>query len=287
MDITINGGVELNDGNRIPRLAFGTFDLKDGDEAIAAVLCAIESGYRHIDCARFYGNERGVGAALAATYVPRDELFITSKVWNDRQIDGTIRESVEESLSDLRLDYLDLLLIHWPVEGRFVETWQMFAQLRDEGLVRSIGVSNFQVAQLQELLASSDVVPAVNQMERHPFLQDDETLSFCKENGIAYEAWSPLGRGGCLDDATIGAIAEAHNASPAQVIIAWHMQHDVIPLPRSKNPGRIRANAQLLSEPLTDAEMAAIDALDQGKPVIEGIDPLNFAPYLNGLSSHF
>lgn len=287
MDIAIQGGIELNDGNRIPRLAFGTFDLKDGDETTAAILCAIEAGYRHIDCARFYGNEKGVGAGIAAAGVPRGELFVTSKVWNDRQIDGTVRQSVEESLDDLKLDYLDLLLIHWPVEGRFVETWRMFEDLRDEGLARSIGVSNFQTGHLLELLASGGAVPAVDQMERHPYLQDAETHRFCRENGIAYEAWSPLGRGGCLDDETIGEIAAAHGASPAQVIIAWHMAHGVIPLPRSKNPERIRANAQVLAEPLTGAEMAAIDALDRGAPVIEGIDPENFAPYLNGLSSHF
>lgn len=287
MDITIESGIELNDGQRIPRLAFGTFDLADGDEAMSAVLCAVEAGYRHIDCARFYGNEKGVGAALNSCGVARGDLFVTSKVWNDRQIDGTVRQSVEESLSDLRLDYLDLLLIHWPVEGRFVETWRMFEDMRDEGLVRSIGVSNFQVGHLIEILASGGAVPAVDQMERHPYLQDAETLAFCRENGIAYEAWSPLGRGGCLDDGAIGAIAEAHGASPAQVIIAWHMQQGVIPLPRSKSPERIRLNAHMLADPLTDAEMAVIGALDRGKPVIEGIDPQNFAPYLNGLSSHF
>lgn len=287
MNLTIEGGIKLNDGKRIPRIAFGTFDLADGDETTTAVACAIEVGYRHIDCARFYGNEKGVGSALASTDVPRGELFVTSKVWNDRQIDGTVRESVEESLRDLQLEYLDLLLIHWPVEGKFVDTWRVFEQLRNEGLVRSIGVSNFQVAHLHELMAASGTVPALDQMERHPYLQDDDTFAFCKRNGIAYEAWSPLGRGGCLDDAVIGEIAKAHKASPAQVLIAWHLQHGVIPLPRSKNPKRIRANATMLADPLTDAEMAAIDELDKGKPVIEGIDPANFAPYLNSLSSHF
>ena len=287
MDLTKSGGIELNDGNRIPRLAFGTFDLADGAEAQAAVECAIEAGYRHIDCARFYGNERGVGAALAACGVPRDELFVTSKVWNDRQIDGTVRESAEGSLRDLQLDYLDLLLIHWPVEGRFVDTWRVFERLRDEGLARSIGVSNFQVGHLEELMAGCETTPAVDQMERHPYLQDGETLAFCREAGIAYEAWSPLGRGGCLADPAIAEIAESHGATPAQVIIAWHVQRGVIPLPRSKNPQRIRENAQGLDRPLADAEMAAIDALDRGEPVIEGIDPQNFGQYLNGLSSHF
>lgn len=287
MNLTIESGIELNDGRFIPRLAFGTFDLADGDEATAAVTCAIEAGYRHIDCARFYGNEKGVGAALAASGVPRDELFIASKVWNDRQIDGTVRESVEESLRDLQLDHLDLLLIHWPVAGKFAGTWRIFEQLREEGLVRSIGVSNFRVTHLRELMAGGNVAPSLDQMEHHPYLQDAGTLAFCRENDIVYEAWSPLGRGGCLDDPVIGEIARAHGASPAQIIIAWHVQHGVIPLPRSKNPERIRANARMLVEPLTEAEMASINALDKGKPVIEGIDPANFAPYLNSLSSHF
>ena len=286
MDITIGHGIRLNDGHRIPRLAFGTYGL-EGADGTEAVGLALEAGYRHIDCARFYGNEKEVGAALAQTSIPRGELFVTSKVWNDRQIDGTVRESVEESLDDLQLDYLDLLLVHWPVAERFVGTWRIFEQLRDEGLVRSIGVSNFQVGHLEELLAAGGAVLAVDQMERHPYLQDNETLAFCRDHGIVYEAWSPLGRGGCLQDETIASIAKGHDASPAQVIIAWHVQHGVIPLPRSKNPERIRANAQLIADPLTDAEMAAIDALDKGKPIIEGVDPQHFAENLNSLSSHF
>ena len=278
--------VTLNNDVKMPMIGFGVYQIPNNETA-QCVLNAIEAGYRHIDCARFYGNEKSVGIALAATDTPRDELFVTSKVWNDRQLDDSVRESVEETLRDLQLDYLDLLLIHWPVAGKFVDTWRTFEQLRSESLVRSIGVSNFQVSHLRELMQASDTVPALDQMEHHPYLQDDETLAFCRDNGIAYEAWSPLGRGGCLEDETIGAIAKAHDASPAQVIIAWHMTHGVIPLPRSKNPERIRMNAQALDEPLTDAEMAAIDALDRGKPVIEGIDPENFAPFLNGLSSHY
>jgi diketogulonate reductase-like aldo/keto reductase len=286
MDITIEQGIEMNDGHRIPRIAFGTYGL-EGTDATEAVELAINAGYRHIDCARFYGNEKEVGVALAQTSVPRSELFVTSKVWNDRQLDGTVRESVEESLADLQLDCLDLLLIHWPVADRFVDTWKIFEQLRDEGLVRSVGVSNFQVEHLEKLRAAGGATPAVDQMERHPYLQDNETLAYCRDHGIVYEAWSPLGRGGCLQDETIAAIAKDHDASPAQVILAWHVQQGIIPLPRSKNPGRIRANAQMIAEPLTDAEMAAIDALDTGKPIVEGVDPQHFAESLNSLSSHF
>lgn len=194
MDITIEQGIEMNDGYRISRIAFGTYGL-EGTDATEAVERAIDAGYRHIDCARFYGNEKEVGAALAQTSVPRSELFVTSKVWNDRQLDGTVRESVEESLADLQLDYLDLLLIHWPVADRFVDTWKIFEQLRDEGLVRSIGVSNFQVDHLEKLRAAGGATPAVDQMERHPYLQDNETLAYCRDHGIVYEAWSPLGRG--------------------------------------------------------------------------------------------
>lgn len=287
MNLTIQDGIEMIDGNRIPRMGFGTYDIADEAAVVGAVTCAIEAGYRLIDCARFYGNEKAVGKALCASGIPRGELFVTSKVWNDRQIDGTVRESVEESLRDLRLDYLDLLLIHWPVEDKFVDTWKTFIELRNEGLVSSIGVSNHRTAQFTALIDETGVTPAVNQMERHPYLQDEDTLAFCNERGIVFEAWSPLGRGTCLDDPVIEGIAEAHGASAAQVILAWHMEHGVVPLPRSQTPERIRQNAEAVNLKLTGAEIAAIDALDKGAPVIEGIDPENFADFLNPLSSHF
>lgn len=266
---------------------YGTFDLEDGEAAQTAVTQAIETGYRLIDCARFYGNERSVGEAITASPVPRHDLFITSKVWNDRQLDGTVRESVEESLGDLRIDQLDLLLVHWPVKDRYLGTRRLFIQMRDEGLTRSIGVSNHTVAQLKTLIEQTGVTPAINQIELHPYLQDPEMLVFCRENGIAVEAWSPLGRGTCLDGPVIGTIAHAHDVSPAQVILAWHMAKGVVPLPRSKDPVRMRENLESVGIQLSEGEIAAIDALDKNAPVIPGIDPEGFAVHLNGLSSHF
>ena len=284
---TTEGRIALANGVMIPKIGFGTFDLENGKQAEDAVKAAIEIGYRLIDCARFYGNEKSVGNALADVDVPREELFITSKVWNDRQLDGTVRESVEESLRDLQVDYLDLLLIHWPVEGHFLDTWKMFIEMRDEGLVRSIGVSNHTIPQLDLLIEQTGEVPSVNQIELHPYLQNAEMLAFCARNGIAVEAWSPLGRGGCLDDPVIASIAQQHDASPAQIILAWHMIKGVIPLPRSKNPGRMRENFESQSIRLSDAEVEEIDALNADAPVIAGIDPQGFAEHLNGLSSHF
>lgn len=284
--MSIADGFKLNDGNLIPRIGFGTYQLEKGEQTEEAVRCAIDAGYRLIDCARFYNNEASVGAALNTCGIPREELFVTTKVWNDRQLDGTVRESVEESLRDLQLDYLDLLLIHWPVEDHYVDTWKIFEELQREGLVRSIGVSNFLTEHIQDILDACTVVPAVDQLERHPYLQDDATLSFCTQHGIIMEAWSPLGRGKCLEDPVITGIAKAHEATPAQVILAWHVQNGVIPLPRSKNPQRIAQNAAALTVHLSAADMEAISALNTMTTVSRGVSPKDFAE-LNALTSHF
>ena len=287
MDASIAAGVQLNDGYKIPRIAFGTYSLGDECATQEAVETALEMGYRHLDCARFYGNEKGVGAGIASTGLPREEVFVTSKVWNDRQLDGTVRESVEESLRDLQVDYLDLLLIHWPVEGKFLLTWEQFIEIRDEGLVKSIGVSNHLPKQIDTLVRETGVVPAVEQIERHPYRHAGESFDYCREQGIAVEAWSPLGRGGCLKDPVICDIAKNRGISPAQVILAWHKACGVVPLPRSNKPQNIKANLAAMDVTLTDAELARIDALDAGKTVSEGIDPEHFGAYLNNLSSHF
>jgi len=278
-------GFELVDGRKIPRMGFGTFDL--GDSTETAVARALETGYRLIDCARFYGNEPDVGRALAATDVPREELFITSKVWNDRQIDGTVRESLEESLRDLRQEYLDLFLIHWPVRDRFLDTWEVLEQAREEGLVRSIGVSNFLPEHLQQILDLGGNVPVVDQMEYNPYLQDRATRSFCAERGIRFEAWSPFGRGGCLADPAIVRVADAHAATPSQIILNWDFANDVIPLPRSTDPTHIAANLRRLEVSLTNDESQALDALNRNQCTNEGVDPLHFNEILNALSSHF
>lgn len=287
MELSIESGIVMSDGHKIPRMGFGTFQLEGEAQIHDAVNAALDAGYRLIDCARFYGNENHVGDALTSSDIPRDELFITSKVWNDRQIDGTVRESVEESLRDLQLDQLDLLLIHWPVEGHFVDTWKRFIQLQDEGLVRSIGVSNHTRRHLQALLDATGVAPVVDQLERHPYLRNEENVDYCKEHHIVFEAWSPLGRGECLQNSVIEAIAQAHGATTAQTILAWQLASDVVPLPRSKSAARIRSNARAASIDLTAEEIAQIDALDKGAHVTDGIDPESFNEHLNALSSHF
>ena len=282
---SVANGLPLNDGRAIPRIGFGTYALEQGDEAYRAVREAIHAGYRLIDCARFYGNERSVGRAIADCGVARDELFITSKVWNDRQLNGQVRQSCEESLSALGIDRLDLLLIHWPVEGCYRKTWEVFQDLQAEGLVASIGVSNFRDYHLRDLTADGDICPAVDQMQFNPFMQDRETLEFCRKKRIVYEAWSPLGRGTCLADPMIARIAQAHGVDAAQVILAWEEARGIVPLPKTSSTARMEGNLHSLDVSLTPDELAAIDLLDQGKPIDEGIDPEHFATALNALAS--
>lgn len=281
----IESGFALRDGRKIPRIGFGTFELAQGDETVQAVLGALEAGYRLIDCARLYANERSVGRALAESGISRDQLFVTSKVWNDRQLNGQVRQSCEETLTALGLEHLDLFLIHWPVEGCFQKTWEVLQELQEEGLTKSIGVSNFRDHHLQTLIDMGGAVPAVDQMEFNPYLQDNKTLAFCKEHGIVYEAWSPLGRGGCLQDRAIARIAQAHGADAGQVVLSWESAKGIVTLPRSSKPARIVSNLQALGLELTAEEMQALDALNCDKPVVEGVTPENFGPILNHIPS--
>ncbi len=279
--------IELNDGERTPKIGFGTFKLEKGDEAKQSVLHAIEVGYRLIDCARLYGNEASVGDALQETAAKRDELFITSKVWNDRQLAGAdeVRKSLDETLTALKLDYLDLFLIHWPVTDKFRYTWEQLQQFKKEGLVRSIGVSNFQRSHLEELLSDGDEVPVIDQMEFHPYLQDEDTKAFCDEKNIVMEAWSPLGRGLCIDDEQIARIAQEHECDSGQVILAWEIARGIIPIPRSSKRERIASNLQAQSIELNAEEIARIDALNRMQYAIEGVDPVHFMETLKGIES--
>jgi diketogulonate reductase-like aldo/keto reductase len=287
MDATIENGIALSDGRKIPRIGFGTFDIPAGDETRESVLSAIEAGYRMIDCARLYGNERSVGEALAQTPVARDELFITSKVWNDRQIAGpdAVRQSVEETLDALGIETLDLLLIHWPVEGKFRDTWKQFQQFKAEGLTRSIGVSNFLGTHLEALAEDGDEMPVINQLEFHPYMQDASTLQACREANIVIEAWSPLARGACLDNPVIKEIAAAHNMDVGQVILAWEMSKNIVPIPRSTKPKRIKSNLDSLNINLTPEEIQSIDALNKNEYVCPGVNPMEFGSILNGVES--
>jgi 2,5-diketo-D-gluconate reductase A len=267
--------IPLNDGHSIPQLGFGVFRIPP-EETEEAVSVAIEAGYRHIDTAALYGNEAEVGSALAASGVPRDELFVTTKVWNDSQGRERTLRAFETSLERLRLDYLDLYLIHWPAprQGLYVETWETLVELQRSGRVRSIGVSNFEPEHLDRLAEASDVVPAANQIELHPFLQQAELRRLGAERGIVTEAWSPMAQGAVLRDPVLQEIASNHDVDAARVALAWSLQLGNVVLTRSVTPERIRGNLEAALLRLSDEEMKAIAGLDRGDRV--GPDPRAF-----------
>ncbi|MEJ1091292.1 aldo/keto reductase [Microbacterium istanbulense] len=257
--------LELNDGHRIPQLGFGVFKVP-ADEAQSAVASALEAGYRHIDTAAIYGNEEGVGAAIAASGIPRDELYITTKLWNDRHDGDEADAAIAESLEKLGLDRVDLYLVHWPTpaQDNYVHAWEKLIGIRERGLATSIGVSNFLVPHLDRIVAETGVTPAVNQIELHPAYQQRDITAWAADHGVHIEAWGPLGQGK-YDLFSIPAVADAAAAtgkSPAQVVLRWHLQKGNIVFPKSVRPERIRENLDVTDFTLDDAQMAAIDALD-------------------------
>ncbi|MCO7175819.1 aldo/keto reductase [Sporolactobacillus kofuensis] len=262
----------------MPTVGLGVFRVEDQAIAASSVQSAIRNGYRLIDTAAIYQNEQGTGegikAALKETGLKREDLFITSKVWNaDQGYESTLK-AYQESLDKLGLDYLDLYLIHWPVAGKYKDTWRAMEQLYKEGKVRAIGVSNFQIHHLEDLLKDAEVVPVVNQVERHPRLTQEPLKAFSEHHKILLEAWAPLMVGGLFDNETITTIAENHQKSPAQVILRWHLQEGVIVIPKSTKEPRIIENGDLFDFDLSKEEMAAIDALNQDHRT--GPDPDNF-----------
>lgn len=263
---TIEHGIELADGKRIPRIGFGTYELAQGDETKRAVLGALEAGYRHLDCARFYGNERSVGEAIRESGLARTELFVTTKVWCDRIAAGRdeVRRSIEESLEALGLDSVDLVLVHWPVTSGagYRAAWEELQEAKRDGLTASIGVSNFDVEHLDALASDGGETPVVDQIQLHPYFQQRTLAKACEERGIVVEAWSPFGRGLCVNDPQIARIAEAHEADAGRVILAWLSARGAVSLPRTAKPERSRSNLEGLSLALSDEELAAIDALD-------------------------
>lgn len=268
--------ITLHNGVNMPQLGFGVFKVKNGNETVESVKKAIEVGYRAIDTAAIYENEEGVGQAIRECGVPREELFITSKVWNTEQGYETTLKAFEDSLNRLGLEYLDLYLIHWPGKDKYLETWRALEKLYKDGKVKSIGVSNFHVHHLENLLANSEVKPVVNQIELHPLLTQVEIRDYCGKHEIKVESWSPLGRGNLLEEPTINHIAKKHGKSSAQVLIRWHLQHDLVVIPKSITPSRIKENAQVFDFSLSLNEMNQIDALNKNERFGSNPDELLF-----------
>ena len=269
--------VTLNDGHQIPQLGFGVFQIPP-EETVEATSRALEIGYRHIDTAEMYGNEKEVGEAVARSGLDRSEVFITSKLNNGFHRPEDARKAFDETLGALGSEYVDLFLIHWPLPtrygGDFVSTWQALIEFRDEGRARSIGVSNFQRHHLDQLLLATETVPAVNQIEVHPYLVQDELRAYDADHRIATEAWSPIARGNVLGDPAVGSVAERRGKAPAQVVLRWHIQRGDIVFPKSVTPSRIQENFELFDFELDDADMAAISALNRDERT--GPDPDTF-----------
>lgn len=274
----INSKIILNNGVEIPRLGLGVFRAEEGEVLVHAVKFAIQNGYRCIDGAAIYGNEismgKGIQEGMKAAGIQREDLFITSKVWNaDLGYEKTI-QAYEASLERLGLEYLDLYLIHWPVEGKYKEAWRALEYLYESGKVKAIGVSNFQIHHLEDLLKDAKVVPVINQVELHPCLIQEELREYCKKHNIQVEAWSPLMTGQLLDNEVLVDIAKNYEKTTAQVILRWDLQHGIVTIPKSTNEKRILENANIFDFELSEEEMQRINALNQNLRI--GPDPDNF-----------
>jgi 2,5-diketo-D-gluconate reductase A len=271
--------ITLNDGNAIPQLGFGVFQIEPKDTA-AAVGEALEIGYRHIDTAEMYGNEKEVGEAIRASGLDRSDIFVTSKLSNAFHEPDDARTAFDTTLSELGFDYVDLFLIHWPLptlyDGDYVSTWKTLEEFHGDGRARSIGVSNFQIEHLERLASETDTVPAVNQIEVHPYLTNDAVRAYGQEHGIATEAWSPIAQGDVLEDQTITRIAEDVGKTSAQVVLRWHIQRGDIVFPKSVTPSRMRENFELFDFELGSEDMEAISALDRGEEGRTGPHPNRF-----------
>ncbi len=267
--------IKLNNGVEIPQLGFGVFQVPNAETA-QAVTTALEAGYRSIDTAKIYDNEKGVGEAVRASGLAREELFVTTKLWNDEQGYDAALKGFDASLSRLGLDYVDLYLIHWPAPStdRYVDTWKALEKIASDGRARAIGVSNFAQRHLQRLFDETETVPAVNQVELHPDLAQLELRGFHAEHGIVTEAWSPLAQGGLLTEQSLVALGEKYGKTPAQIILRWHLQIGNVVIPKSVTPDRIRGNIDLFDFELADDDIAVIGELDAGKRI--GPDPETF-----------
>jgi 2,5-diketo-D-gluconate reductase A len=271
--------ITLNDGANIPQLGFGTYKIAP-DQTAAAVRIALETGYRHIDTAQMYRNEQGVGQAIREVGVDRADVFVTSKLNNGVHEPGDARRAFDGTLTALGFDYVDLFLIHWPLPtrygGDFVSTWRTLEEFKNDGRARSIGVSNFQVAHLKRLASETDTTPAVNQVELHPYFENDEVRTYGREHGIVTEAWAPLARGTVVGDPAVARVARAAGRSPAQVVLRWHIQRGDVVFPKSVTPQRIKENYAVFDFELSNADVAALDALNKGESGRTGPNPDQF-----------
>jgi methylglyoxal/glyoxal reductase len=270
----IRGTVELHNGVEMPYFGLGVFKIQEGEEVIQSVRYALDAGYRHIDTASLYGNERGVGEGIAASGIPRDNIFVTSKVWNsDQGYESTLR-AFDESLKLLGFDYLDLYLIHWPVKGKYHETWKALEKLYAEKRVRAIGISNFLRHHIEDLLRNSHEIPMVNQMEFHPYLVQQDLIDNCNERKIQFASWSPLMQGRAFDVPELRSLARKYKKDVAQLISRWNLQKGVVVIPKSVRKERIISNAQIFDFAISAEDMQAIDRLDRHERV--GADPDTF-----------
>ena len=271
--------ITLNNGAQIPQVGFGVYQIPP-DQTAAAVRTALDAGYRHIDTAQMYGNERGVAEGIRDAGLDRGEVFIISKLNNPYHRPDDARRAFDRTLTELGSDYVDLFLIHWPLpmhyDGDFVSTWKTLEEFAADGRARSIGVSNFEPAHLDLLAAETSTVPAVNQVEIHPYFGNNDVRRYCAEHGIAVEAWAPIAKGRVADDPVIAGIADRLGRTPAQVTLRWHIQRGDIVLPKSVTPERVRSNIALFDFELSDADMAAISALDKGEAGRMGPHPDKF-----------
>lgn len=270
----INGSFQLHNGVFMPYLGLGVWQAGDGAEVEQAVTWALEAGYRHIDTASIYQNEIGVGKALNSSGIDRDELFVVSKVWNSHQGYDSTLKAYQDSLDRLGLDYLDLYLVHWPVAGKYKDTWRAMEELYLQKKVRAIGVSNFLQHHLEDLQTTARITPMVNQMEFHPYLVQPELLRYCRNNGIQYEAWSPLMQGKVFSIGIFEEMANKYGKTIAQIVLRWDLHKGVITIPKSVRKERIASNAALFDFELSDSDIALLDAQDRGKRF--GPDPDNF-----------
>ncbi|HHW37055.1 MAG TPA: aldo/keto reductase [Bacillales bacterium] len=276
MITNINDCTVLHNGVKMPWLGLGVYKVEDGKEVENSVHSAIEAGYRSIDTAALYQNEAGVGQAVKDSGVQREEIFITTKVWNDRQGYESTLQAFEESRKKLGLEYIDLYLIHWPVTGKYLDTWRALEKLYKDGYVRAIGVSNFQVHHLQDIISNFEIKPMVNQVEFHPRLTQREVLSFCRENKIQLEAWAPLMRGRLMENPTIVKLAEKYDKKPSQIILRWDLDTEVVTIPKSTHADRIRENADIFDFQLEESDIEEINALNQNERTGPDPDHFNF-----------